>query len=80
MKTTITYSVPDEEIDGILTMLGYTEGSKEDFMNEAIKNVVLPAISDVFINIKQQEISKLSQAMPAQVRTNVENMVSITTV
>lgn len=80
MKTTITYSVPEQELDGILSTLGYSEGNKEEFMNNAIKNVVLPAISDVFINIKQQEISKLSQEMPSQVRANVESMVSITTV
>lgn len=83
MQTTITYSVPEQELDGILEMLGYSNElgvSKEVFMNEAIKGVVLPAISDVFINIKQKEISKLSQEMPAQVRNNVNTMVSITTI
>lgn len=40
MQTTITYSVPEQELDGILAMLGYSNElgvSKEVFMNEAIK-------------------------------------------
>lgn len=80
MQTTITYNVPDEDIEGILGMLGYTEGSKEDFMNEAIKKVVLPAIAGVFINVKQEQIAKMSQSMPAEVHATVGQMLSIITV
>ena len=82
MQTTITYAIPDTMLDGILAQLGYTEemGSKEIFMNEAIKKVVLPAIADVFINAKQAQIARIAQAMPAEVHASVEQMLSITTV
>ena len=83
MQTTITYAIPDTMLDGILAQLGYTEEmgvSKELFMNEAIKKVVLPAIADVFINAKQAQIARIAQAMPAEVHASVEQMLSITTV
>lgn len=80
MQTTITYNVPEDKLEGILSMLGYTEGNKEEFMNNHISCVVLPAITDVFINLKQAEISKVSAQMPSQVRAMVEAMVSIKTV
>ena len=79
MKTIITYNVPDEEIDGILSMLGYVDGDKAEFMNNAIKSVVLPAISDKFITIKQWIIAKMAQEMPQEVISTVGNMISITT-
>ena len=83
MHTTITYAIPDTMLDGILVQLGYTTElgiSKEIFMNEAIKKVVLPAIADVFINAKQAQLANLAQVMPAEVRTSVSQMLSITTV
>jgi hypothetical protein len=69
-------------LDGILSQLGYTEemGSKELYMNEAIKKVVLPAIADVFINAKQAQIAKIASDMPSEVRHSVAQMLSITTV
>jgi hypothetical protein len=70
-------------LDGILVQLGYTEEigiSKELYMNEAIKKVVLPAIADVFINAKQAQIAKIAQSMPAEVHASVAQMLSITTV
>lgn len=79
MQTTITYNVPENKLDGILSMLGYVEGNKEEFMNNHISCVVLPAITDVFINLKQAEISKASAQMPNQVRGMVESMISIST-
>lgn len=82
MKTQITYDVPDAILDSILAQLGYTEStniSKEEFMNEAIKKVVLPAIADVFINAKQAEIVKTANEMPAKVHASVAQMLSITT-
>lgn len=79
MQTTITYNVPEEQLDSILAMLGYIEWDKEAFMNEAIRGVVIPSISDKFINLKQAEISKLAHEMPAQVQAMVESMLSITT-
>ncbi len=69
-------------LDGILAQLGYTDDlwSKEDFMNESIKKIVLPAIADVFINAKQAQIAKIAQSMPAEVHASVKQMFSITTV
>lgn len=82
MQTTISYNVPEEQLDSILAQLGYTEemGEKEIFMNEAIKKVVLPAIADVFINARQAEIAKIEQKMPSEVHASVAKMLSITTV
>lgn len=66
MKTQITYNVPDSKLDEILGMLGYSEGmpiTKEEFMNQAVSSVVIPAISDKFINIKQAQAQKMVAAM-----------------
>ncbi len=79
MQTTITYNVPEEQLESILAMLGYIEGDKEAFMNESIYSVVIPAITDKFITIKQGELAKASSEMPAQVRGMVESMLTITT-
>lgn len=83
MQTTITYNIPDVQLPTIIEMLGYDASSgiaKELFMNEAIKSAIIPAITDVFINIKQKEVSKISSAIPQETRATVESMISITTV
>ena len=79
MQTTISYNIPDEEVDSVLAMLGYTEWSKEEFMNKAISDVIIPAISDVFTTIKQNQLSQMMAHIPSDVRSNVESMISITT-
>ncbi len=83
MQTTISYAIPDAMLDGILIQLGYSDRiviSKEDFMNEAIKNVVTPAIANVFINMKQSQISDALAKMPSEVHASVSQMLSITTI
>lgn len=83
MKTTISYTVPDEMLKGILIQLGYSdtmEISEEEFMNQAIKNVVILAIAKVFVDLKQSQISEVLANMPAEVHTSVSQMLSITTV
>lgn len=83
MQTTISYNIPDEALDNILGMLGYSDEmgmQKEVFMNEAIKSVVIPAIADKFINIKHAEASKMIANIPHEIRGTVEKMISITTV
>ena len=83
MKTQITYNVPDEKLDEILGMLGYSEDmpiTKEEFMNQAVSSVVIPAISDKFINIKQAEAQRAVTNIPKETIEAVTSMISITTV
>lgn len=83
MHTTIIYDIPADYLEGILVQLGYSDTlgvSKELFMNEAIKKVVLPAIANVFINVKQAQIAQISQDMPAEVQESVSKMLSINTI
>lgn len=67
MQTTISYNVPPEEMDSILAMLGYTEGDKYEFLNSAIEKVVVSAISDVFINLRQKEAQERTAKIPEMV-------------
>ena len=80
MQTTITYNIPEEKEDEILRLLGYTEWNKSEFINERIKQVIFPAISDVFINAKQIILSNEIAKIPNSIRETVEEMISITTV
>lgn len=79
MQTTISYNVPPEEMDSILAMLGYTEGDKYEFLNSAIERVVVSAISDVFINIRQKEAQERTAKIPEMVWTQVKSMLTINT-
>ena len=79
MKTTISYDIPETQLDSILDMLGYTEGDKATFLNEAIRSVVIPAITDKFIVIKQLRAQETISHIPSETRQNVESMISITT-
>ncbi len=80
MQTNITYNIPEEKEEEILFLLWYTSWDKAEFINERIKQVVLPAISDVFVNAKQSLIAKEMASIPSSVRETVETMISITTV
>ena len=80
MQTTISYNIPESKEAEILFLLWYTNGDKSEFINEKIKQVVMPAISDVFINAKQSLFAKELSNMPSSVRETVEQMISITTV
>lgn len=80
MKTTITYNIPNEREDEILFLLWYTSWDKTEFINERIKQVIFPAISDVFVNARQSLMAKEISNIPSSVRETVETMISITTV
>jgi hypothetical protein len=80
MQTTISYNIPEESLDWILELLGYSEWSKEDFMNQKLTDVVIPSITNAFVELRrnkiQDELSKLSNETNKEVR----EMISITTV
>jgi putative AlgH/UPF0301 family transcriptional regulator len=80
MQTNITYNIPEEKEEEILFLLGYTSWDKAEFINEKIKQVVFPAISDVFVNARQSLMAKEMANIPSSVRQTVETMISITTV
>jgi len=80
MQTNITYNIPEEKEEEILFLLWYTSWDKSQFINERIKQVVLPAISDVFVNARQSLMAKEMTNIPSSVRETVETMISITTV
>ena len=79
MKSVITYNIPDEQLYWILWMLWYIEGSKEEFMNKKIEEVVIPAITQAFVTIKNNKIQDEIAKIPHDTEMAVREMISITT-